>query len=173
MRLEKPTVDLKNEYIEFYQEWKNSGEKMIPFVIEKDPADFDAMLNYLSDCEKGIEPQGSWIAKNSTFWLVDHNKIIGVVNIRHSLTEQLFNSGGHIGYGIRPTRRKQGYGTKMLLLALLKAKELKIGKALLVCYPTNIASKKVILNNGGQKDNDFIDQQNNTLNRYWIELEDE
>jgi len=30
--------------------------------------------------------------------------------------------------------------------------------------------KKVILNNGGISDKDFIDEKNNTLKRYWIDL---
>lgn len=165
MFLAKPTFDLKSKYIELYQEWKESGEEMIPFVIKKDPENFHSMLNYLSDCEKGIEPPES-----STYWLIDNNEVIGVVNIRSRLTEPLFNAGGHIGYGIRPSKRGKGYATHMLSLTLEKAKDLKLKKVLLVCNSTNKASKKVILNNGGISDKDFIDEKNNTLKRYWIDL---
>ena len=52
--------------------------------------------------------------------LQHHNRIIGAVNIRHSLTEHLFNAGGHIGYGIRPSERRKGYATKLLALSLEK-----------------------------------------------------
>ena len=70
--------------------------------------------------------------------------IIGswAVNIRHSLTEHLFNAGGHIGYGIRPSERRKGYATKLLALSLEKAKELNITKALVVCDEVNTASEK-------------------------------
>lgn len=170
MFLAHPTFDLKSKYIDFYQEWKESGEEMIPFVIKKDPKNFQSMLNYLSDCEKGIEPLESWIPESSTYWLIDKNEMIGVVNIRHHLTEPLFNDGGHIGYGIRPSKRKKGYATRILSLGLKKAKELNLEKVLIVCNSTNIASKKVILNNGGISDKDFIDENNNTLKRYWIDL---
>lgn len=170
MFLVQPTLDFKSEYIDFYQEWKESGEEMIPFVIKKDPENFQSMLDYLSDCERGIEPPESWIPESSTYWLIDYNEIIGVVNIRHRLTEALFNAGGHIGYGIRPSKRRKGYATQILSLALEKAKDLKLEKVLLVCSSTNIASKKVILNNGGISDKDFIDERNNTLKRYWIYL---
>lgn len=170
MYLAQPTLKLKSEYIHFYQEWKESGEEMIPFVIKKEPENFQSMLNYLSDCEKGIEPPESWIPGSSTYWLVDKRQIIGVVNIRHRLTDLLFNAGGHIGYGIRPLKRKEGYATQILSLALEKAKDLKIEKVLLVCSSTNIASKKAILKNGGISDKDFIDEKNNTLKRYWINL---
>ncbi|MEJ8766936.1 GNAT family N-acetyltransferase [Oceanobacillus sp. HCA-5259] len=170
MFLAHPTMDLKEEYIDFYQEWKESGEEMIPFVIKKNPVDFQSMLKYLSDCKKGIEPQEIWIPASSTYWLMDNNEIVGVVNIRHRLTELLFKAGGHIGYGIRPSKRGKGYATEILSLALEKSKELNLDKILLVCNSTNAASKKVILKNGGISDENFIDEQNNILKRYWIEL---
>ncbi|WP_117170096.1 GNAT family N-acetyltransferase [Paraliobacillus sediminis] len=170
MFLAQPTVDLKTKYIDFYQEWKESEEEMIPFVIKKDPENFQSLLNYLSDCEKGIEPPESWIPESSTYWLVDNHELIGVVNIRHRLTEPLFNGGGHIGYGIRPSKRNNGYAIQILSLALEKAKEMNLEEVLLVCNSTNTASNKVILNNGGISDKDFIDEKNNTLKRYWIKL---
>ena len=30
-----PTTDLQEEYLDFYNEWKDSGETMIPWVISK------------------------------------------------------------------------------------------------------------------------------------------
>jgi predicted acetyltransferase len=48
--------------------------------------------------------------------------ILGSVNIRHCLNEDLLFRGGHIGYGIRPTQRKNGYATLMLGLALEKSR---------------------------------------------------
>ena len=161
--------DFKEKYIDFYQEWKESGEEMIPFVIKKEPDNFQAMLNYLSDCEKGLEPPESWIPESSTYWLVDSHELIGVVNIRHRLTEPLVNAGGHIGSSIRPSKRKQGYATQILSLALEKARELELEKVLLVCNSTNTASKKVIVNNGGVSDWDYVDERN-VLKRFWIKL---
>lgn len=167
----QPTIDYKNEYISFYKEWKSSGEIMIPFTITKDPMDFQKMLEYLSDCEKGIEPKIDWIPANSTYWLIDEFEVIGAVNIRHYLTEKLLNNGGHIGYGIRPSKRSQGYATKILALSLMKAKELGIDRALLVCEENNTASEKTILKNGGIADIDFVDEKGNIFKRYWIETE--
>ena len=51
--LVEPTVDLQEEYLEFYQEWKNSGETMIPWVIEKDPSNFRNMVQELLDAAEG------------------------------------------------------------------------------------------------------------------------
>ncbi|MDM5189190.1 GNAT family N-acetyltransferase [Bacillus sp. DX4.1] len=168
--LAKPTIDLKDEYLEFYQEWKDSGETMIPWVIEKDPSYFTAMVQALLDAAEGKNLPEGWVP-DSTYWLVTgDNIIVGAVNIRHSLTEHLFNAGGHIGYGIRPSARRKGYATKLLALSLKKTKELGVTKALVICDESNIGSEKTILHNGGLRDNDFIEEDGNVVRRYWIEL---
>ncbi|PKJ55359.1 GNAT family N-acetyltransferase [Bacillus sp. SN10] len=165
-----PTTDLQEEYLDFYNEWKDSGETMIPWVITKDPSNFPAMVQELLDAHNGINLPESWVP-DSTYWLVtDHNRIVGAVNIRHSLTEHLFNAGGHIGYGIRPSERRKGFATKLLALSLEKAKQLNITKALVVCDEVNTASEKTILHNGGLRDDDFIEEDGNVVRRFWIEL---
>ncbi|MEC2627986.1 GNAT family N-acetyltransferase, partial [Bacillus cereus] len=132
-----PTTDLQEEYLDFYNEWKDSGETMIPWVISKNPANFPAMVQELLDAHNGINIPETWVP-DSTYWLVtDENKIVGAVNIRHSLTKHLFNAGGHIGYGIRPSERRKGYATKLLALSLEKTKELDITKVLVVCDAVN------------------------------------
>ncbi|MGE7880412.1 GNAT family N-acetyltransferase [Bacillus sp. NPDC094077] len=165
-----PTTNLQEEYLEFYNEWKDSGETMIPWVISKDPSDFPAMIQELLDAHNGINIPETWVP-DSTYWLVtDENRIVGAVNIRHSLTDHLFNAGGHIGYGIRPSERRKGYATKLLELSLEKTKDLNIKKALVVCDEVNTASEKTILHNGGLRDEDYIEEDGNIVRRFWIEL---
>ncbi|WP_208589975.1 GNAT family N-acetyltransferase [Gracilibacillus suaedae] len=96
--------------------------------------------------------------------------IIGVVNIRHRLSEMLLAIGGHIGYGIRPSERKKGYATKILELALLEAKKIGITRALVTCDADNIGSLKAILKNGGIEDGDYVEDDGNVVKRFWIEL---
>lgn len=166
----KPSVDLKKEYLSFYHEWLDSGEEMVPWVIEKDPSNFKQMVQSLLDNEKGVNLAEGWVP-DSTYWLVNHDRrIVGAVNIRHQLTERLLNSGGHIGYGIRPSDRRKGYATKLLALSLEKAKELGLNKVLVVCDKTNLGSLKVIVNNVGTPDSDFIEDNGNTIKRFWINL---
>ncbi|MEH7225288.1 GNAT family N-acetyltransferase [Bacillus sp. JJ1566] len=166
----QPSLDYESEYLSFYKEWKDSGEDMVPWVISKDPSNFKEMLQFLIDSEKGENLPENWVP-DSTFWLVGENKrVIGAVNIRHRLTETLFNCGGHIGYGIRPSERRKGFATKLLALSLEKARELGIQKALVVCDHDNIGSAKTILNNGGAPDSEFIEEDGNVIKRFWIEL---
>lgn len=170
LSLIKPTVNLKEEYLSFYEEWLDSKEDMVPWVIKKDPSNFEAMVNFLNDNEQGRNLPEGWVP-DSTFWLINENKrILGVVNIRHRLTEILLNSGGHIGYGIRPSERRKGYATKLLSLALEKSKEVGIRKALVLCNEDNIGSFKTIINNGGIPDSDFVEEDGNIIKRFWIEI---
>lgn len=169
-RLIKPTVALENEYLDFYNEWRTSGETMIPWVIEKDPSDFTEMVQFLENNANGVNLPEGWVAA-STFWMIDEDsRILGVVNIRHNLTELLRNEGGHIGYGIRPSERRKGYATELLHLSLLQAGELGITDALVVCDEVNQGSMKTILKNGGVPDTDFIEADGNVVKRYWIRL---
>ncbi len=166
--LVRPNIELEEEYLDFYNEWKDSGEDMIPWVISKDPADFAGMVQFLLDNEKGVNIPKGWV-KDSTYWLVnDSKKILGVVNIRHGLTEKLFNIGGHIGYGIRPSERRKGYATKILAYSLVKTKDLGIDKVLVVCDADNIGSTRTILNNGGVEDASFTEEDGNVVKRFWI-----
>lgn len=149
VRLIKPVIELEEEYSEMLQEWYDSGEEMVPFIIEMDSSDFSYYINQLDQFSIGIGIPANFVP-HSTFWLInDDNKISGVVNIRHRLNENLHKRGGHIGYGIRPTERRKGYATKILELALIEAKKLGIYKALVTCDETNIGSVKTILKNKG------------------------
>lgn len=166
-----PTIELREEYMDFFQDWKDSGDDMVPWVISKDPTEFEEMLDFLANNEdKQFIPEG-WVP-SSTYWLVvNGRKVVGVVNIRHELTEKLFNCGGHIGYGIRPSERQKGYATSLLALALERSKEKGINNALVVCDDHNVASRKTILKNGGVRDKDYIEEDGNRINRFWIKLE--
>ncbi|MBR6051706.1 MAG: GNAT family N-acetyltransferase [Clostridia bacterium] len=64
--------------------------------------------------------------------------------------------GGHIGYGVRYSEWNRGYGTKMLALALDKAKEMHISPVLITCNDDNLASARVIEKNGFTLENKII-----------------
>ncbi len=88
------------------------------------------------------------------------------------MNEFLLMMGGHIGYEIRPSRRKQGYGTEILRLGLEKAKELGLQRVLVTCDEDNIGSKKIIEHNGGKFENAIV-MEGDTVKklRYWIDIE--
>ncbi|WP_257348503.1 GNAT family N-acetyltransferase [Pseudalkalibacillus decolorationis] len=170
IQLIRPNVELKKEYILFYQEWMSSGESIVPWVVKEDPTDFEKLVQFLIDSEKEENTPEGWV-QHSNYWLVDENKrILGAVNIRHSLTEKLLNIGGHIGYGVRPSERRRGYATKILEESLQKTADLGLEKVLVTCNKDNKGSERTILKNGGVLENEFSEEDGNIVRRYWIQL---
>lgn len=94
--------------------------------------------------------------------------MVGVAHLRHSLTPALAYEGGHIGYSIRPTRRRQGLATLLLQMVLGRAKGM--GEQVLVtCDKSNVASARVIEKNGGVFDSEVPRKDGNGVTRrYWI-----
>ena len=99
------------------------------------------------------------------------NKIVGIIDIRHALNDYLREFGGHIGYSIRPTERRKGYGKKQLLLALDKCVVLNIKDVLITCRESNIGSAKTIESCNGTLENMvYNEEKNENFKRYWINL---
>jgi predicted acetyltransferase len=169
MKLIKPTIVLKQEYLEMLDEWKQNNEKIVPWVLTEDTSDFQAMISRFADYSQGIGLKEG-LVPHSTYWLVrDDNKILGAINIRHRLNDYLKNIGGHIGYGIRPSERRKGYATEMLGKALDIVRGMGIKSIMISCDKDNIASAKTIIKNGGVLHSE--DSDNGTIfQRYWIAL---
>ena len=98
-------------------------------------------------------------------------RIVGMIQIRHFLNEQLAKYSGHIGYSVCPSERRKGYATQMLAAALDKCREMGLSRVMISCRPDNEASRRTILKNGGVYDSTvFEPEKGRCLERYWIEL---
>src|SRR5689334_1270771 len=96
LRLIKPTAKLENQYSDMIQDWIDSGDELVPFILKCDFNNFQKFIEQLIEFEKGINIPESFVS-HSTFWMInDNDKILGVVNIRHDLTDNLRKEGGHI-----------------------------------------------------------------------------
>lgn len=172
LKLIKLTKDYEQALKEMLDEWQEdqlrNHTNHSPWAIFKnDCRDFD---NYLAHLELK-EPEDGKVP-DSVFFLLDEdrNRLLGAVNIRHYLNEALLRDGGHIGDGIRPSERRKGYATEMVRLALLECKKLGIDQVLMVCNKDNIGSAKSILKNGGVLENEFVNEDGEIEQRYWIQL---
>ena len=131
-----------------------------------------------SEADRSGEDLPAGYVPATTLWLVDGQKFIGRVNIRHRLTPHLMQFGGHIGYMIRPSEQGKGYGNLQLALALDYCREhlrdaISGGKVLVTCDDDNVRSAKVIEANGGVLENkveNFESGRTILTRRYWIEL---
>ncbi len=113
-------------------------------------------------------------APSLTYFLIreNDNKIIGMINLRYNMTEEIITKGGsHIGYGIRPTERRKGYNKINLYLGLLEEQRLGENRVFLECTADNIGSNKTITALGGILEKSEIDDWDNELtNYYWIDV---
>jgi len=170
LMLIEPTEAMRDAYMDFLSDFTRAGETEIDGAGGDAEDDFAGFIQQQRDHAKGLNLAGGLVPA-STFWVVRKNEILGVCNIRHRLTEKLRDFGGHIGYSIRPSERNKGYGTKMLKLALQKARTLGIERVLITCGKDNIASQRVILKNGGVLDSEsYSEQAGRITQRYWIDL---
>ncbi len=167
IRLIKPTLDLKEEFLGMINDWKNHNEKPKPWPINIEPDNLPQMIKRLEGYSRGIGLNENHV-ENTTYWLIDNNKVIGACNIRHRLNDYLLKYDGHIGGAIRPSERGKGYGTTMLTLAIQKAKELGIDKVLITCNKGNTASEKTIVRNGGVFESEEVEDNGNIVRRFWI-----
>ena len=113
---------------------------------------FDEYKEWLIAKQRDAEQKGivdGWKVPSTTFWLYADGVTVGFGSIRHFLTEALSQAGGHIGYGIAPQFRGNGYGNEILRLLLKKADEIGLEKVLVTVDLDNIASQAVALANGG------------------------
>ncbi len=167
--LTKPTIELKEPFLDMINDWKNHNEKPKPWTINLDNDNFPLLMQKLEDFSNGIGLNDKQV-ENSTYWLVESNRVIGAVNIRHRLNDYLLKFDGHIGLGIRPSDRCKGYATVMLALALEKTKIMGMDKVLITCNKDNIASEKTIIKNGGVFDSEEIEDSGNIVRRFWIKF---
>jgi len=169
LQLVKTTMAQQEQVLAFLQEWREWDETIVPNAVDRDASDFAIYVKQIRDKESRANIEAGWVP-STTYWLTDGDELLGAANIRHELNAHLLNFGGHIGYGIKPSARGRGLATKQLELALEKAKELGIERALITCDRTNVASRQVILNNGGVADTPFMEESGKVVERFWIEL---
>ena len=170
----EPALELESAFVEMVKDYQEHGEK-VPFFVDADPVlEFSKAIHLLKQHALGKElPHG--FSAYKTYWLVRNKKnIIGNVRLRLELTPFLKEQGGHIGFDIRPSERKKGYGTHILALALEKTRELGMSRILVTAASDNSASRKIIVSNGGQLENEiFSNFIGKPVSRYWIVIQPE
>jgi len=167
MLLVKPSLKYKNTFLKAEREFQKEGKSQSSIFSDLNK-DFLAFIQKLSDNAEGKNLKKGYVP-GSTYWLVDNGIFIGHITIRHRLNKKLRKISGHIGYSIRPSKRKKGYGTEILRLGLLKAKKMDFDKVLLTCDDNNIGSSKIIEANGG-KLKKKIEHEGKIIRHYLISM---
>ena len=84
-----------------------------------------------------------------SYIMYDDNKPIGLICLRTKIDDNWMKWFGNLYYRIRLSERKNGYGTKILSLALQEFKKMGFKEVYGQSSNGNVGSAKVIENNGG------------------------
>ena len=113
-----------------------------------------------TNLKEGRVPATFLIAENDGY-------LVGRTSIRHELNDFLWSVGGHIGFGVRPDYRRQGFATEILRQSLSFIHELGVTEVLVTCDEDNLGSIKVIESQGGNLENK-VEFEGTLKRRYWI-----
>ncbi|MBP2268367.1 putative acetyltransferase [Pseudarthrobacter sp. PvP004] len=172
-----PDKSFYHSFLESHQEWAGAHQDGAAVFMADDvttPEGFEEWVARLLDAENTPEKDG--MVPCTFRWITEHSRYVGSIAFRHHLTPALLNSGGHIGYGVRPSDRGRGAATWALreLCARLSARAQPDGilpdRVLLTCDDSNAASARTIERCGGVLEDVRTDEDGQLFRRYWIDL---
>ena len=171
--LEKPTLERKEEALEYLKEFIEARSILHGSSGLERCAKGMSYEEWLDDVTKSTDEK---YAKKlgrvpaSTYFMVreEDNRLVGMVNIRHDLDNFLKNVGGHIGGCIRPSERGKGYSKIQLYLCLLECKKIGLDEVMIDCEKTNPKSEKAIKSIGGEFEREFYYQPRKTVIRNYL-----
>lgn len=176
-RFERPSLNRKNEIIEYLDEFVEFGSDIngsgsLDKIYEGDT--FEEALDRCLKMEDEDYARSINRCPGKTFLLIreDDNRIVGSINIRWNLNEEMLQFGGHIGYGIRPTERRKGYNKINLYMGFIEAKKAGLDKIMVDCDVNNLGSDKTLRALGGSLERTEIDPSDGALtNVYWFDVD--
>lgn len=143
-------ADARKEY-DFFQQMPNENG----FINSYENTSFEVFCaesipqRLLSSLGKGLKPG---YVPDTYYFLWDDDTIVGLFKVRPVLNDLLRSGAGHVGYGILPAYRRQGYAAKGLALVIQLLKDLPEftdDEIYLSCNLDNAGSLKTMLKNGG------------------------
>ena len=172
--LKFPSIEDKKEVLEFMDEFFESGQKIAGVGGLDKLGSYEEWLEKITadlkqeTCGEGRVPATMFLTRR-----IEDDKLVGMVQVRHSLNDYLLKYGGHIGDSVRPSEQGKGYATEQIGLALNFCKELGLENVLITCKKWNVASARTIIKNNGNLENEIPNEfeDNEIMQRYWVEME--
>jgi len=164
--LVRPSAQYKNSFIQATYEYiqENLGISWNPKILEER---FQEYIRTIHDQE--TDPMAGYVP-STQFWLIANgDTYAGEIDVRHMLNDSLRQYGGHIGYKVRPTLRRLGYGKLMCQLGIQEARKMGLTDLLITCDDDNIGSQKIIEASGGILQDKIDNDRDGILTRrYWV-----
>ena len=162
MEYRLPTIDDKEIIKSYIEDHYSKGERSLSASNMLTSMEYEDWVKKVSNSVD--VPDKNW-GKSITYLALDNDKLVGLLNIRYTLSESMRMMYGDVGYGVRPSERMKGYATKMLKYALLECKRLGMEDVILGCYKDNIGSAKTIIKNGGELIKELEEEKQ--ITEYW------
>lgn len=174
VQLVRPTTDLFDSWAAAVAEFGDGhvDGSGLTAPVTPDRATLDALIaNAERLADTSIAPPEDRV-HNDLYWVVDGAEVVGFLSFRHTLNDWLRETGGHIGYAVRASRRRQGIASAALALGLDRAREIGLDRVFLTCDVDNEGSFRTIERAGGvlQDVSDQSARGEGVQRRYWIAL---
>lgn len=155
IKLVRPTEAQKEQALEFRQEFFDNGESVI-----NGSELFDQTDDYGEWCrsveantkEETVNPD--WVITDTYFAVDENDRIVGIIDLRHTLNDFLKDLG-NCGYSVRPSERRKGIASEMLRQLADAARKAGMSELHLSVEKNNEPSVKTILRNGGIYERSF------------------
>ena len=146
MYLKEDDITDINRISEYNDDYKKMYPDFKPFVTKEN---FSTFLKEVRDKKNGICNNG---VREIFYFAIGDDKIVGHASIRLNpeIDSDTYKFSGHIMYGVIPSKRRLGCGSKVCKLLIEEMVARGYEEIIITCNNDNIGSKKIIVNNGGQ-----------------------
>lgn len=166
----QPSTDLYEAFRDCHEEWGPGSHEDGFGIDEHDNLDtregFETwvarMLNQVHPAGTRCPDRPHW----SPRWVIEDGRIVAGFALRHLHDEQF----GRVGYGVRPSARRQGVASWALTETLAECRDvLGLDRALMTCLADNIPSARTIEHCGGVLEG-IAEFGTHRVRRYWVNL---
>lgn len=167
----RPTMEYANQIMAFRDELLVLDESFAGCNGLRKSQTCEEWLEYLQKMSSEETCPSGLVPSDTLIYVRENDEcVVGIIDIRRHINSPVLSSwGGHIGYTVRPSERRNGYAKRMLSEALKFCRENGYTNILITCNSNNLASERTILANGGVLENEII-VNDSRIKRYWISL---
>lgn len=172
--LSRPSIDLLDSWAAAVAEFEGGhvagGGLEKGFVPDRAAGEAVVATSVLYATPGAVLPEGH--VPCDYFWITEGEQVVGFLSFRRELNDYLRRLGGHIGYSVVPSRRREGIVREALRLVLRRAQTAGYERVMLTCDDDNLGSIRTIEGAGGELE-DVIDAPEAgqpRVRRYWIDI---
>ena len=168
IELVRPTVDLAASWwvmVDAFEGQTIQGSSFRPADGDRlrAPGVFEVWVDWLAEQARDDVRMPEGRVACSYRWIVEGDRVVGTLALRHDLNDALLVVGGHLGYAVEPGWRRRGVATAAVRLALAMAAARGLDPVLITCDSDNVASARTIEKVGGVWEDDRAGSR-----RYWV-----